>query len=158
VSTVATSLPSAGTIVAGLIVALVVIAALVVVMRRHRDAFPLLAVFTLPFRLPISTDGRTVNLLIPLYLVVAAGTLTHLLPRLAGAAAGAGASEGAGAGADDEAPPQEAGRSLSSPRWWASPRGVEWLLAIAIGLYALQTAPRRSRTSPSSTCRSGCCS
>jgi O-antigen ligase len=146
VSTVATSLPSAGTIVAGLIVALVVIAALVVVMRRHRDAFPLLAVFTLPFRLPISTDGRTVNLLIPLYLVVAAGTLTHLLPRLAGAAAGAGASEGAGAGADDEAPPQEAGRSLSSPRWWASPRGVEWLLAIAIGLYALQTLYSSDRT------------
>jgi O-antigen ligase len=144
VSTLATSLPSAGTIVAGLIVALVVIAVLVVVMRRHRDAFPLLAVFTLPFRLPISTDGRTVNLLIPLYLVVAAGTLTHLLPRLAGAAAGAGA--GAGAGADDEAPPQEAGRSLSSPRWWASPRGVEWLLAITIGLYALQTLYSSDRT------------
>lgn len=143
-STLATSLPSAGTIVAGLIVALVVIAVLVVVMRRHRDAFPLLAVFTLPFRLPISTDGRTVNLLIPLYLVVAAGTLTHLLPRLAGAAAGAGA--GAGAGADDEAPPQEAGRSLSSPRWWASPRGVEWLLAITIGLYALQTLYSSDRT------------
>ena len=44
--------------------------------------FPLLAIFALPFRLPISADGRTVNLLIPLYVVVAAGTLAHLLPRL----------------------------------------------------------------------------
>ena len=81
-SALATRLPSAGTLAAGLAVALVVIAALVAVMRRHRDAFPLLAVFALPFRLPISTGGRTVNLLIPLYLVVAAGTLTYLLPRL----------------------------------------------------------------------------
>ena len=44
-------------------------------MRRHPERFPLLAVFALPFRLPISADGRTVNLLVPLYLVVAAGTL-----------------------------------------------------------------------------------
>jgi O-antigen ligase len=51
-------------------------------MRGHAEAFPLLAVLALPFRLPISADGRTVNLLIPLYLVVAAGVLAHLLPRL----------------------------------------------------------------------------
>jgi O-antigen ligase len=126
-SAFATSLPSAGTLVAGLAVALVVVAALVAVMRRHRDAFPLLAVLTLPFRLPISADGRTVNLLVPLYLVVAAGTLTHLLPRLLGRVAGG------------EGPPLESGGSPTSPSWWASPRGVEWLLAITIGLYALQT-------------------
>jgi hypothetical protein len=123
----ATNLPSAGTVAAGLAVAVVVIAALVAVMRRHRDAFPLLAVLTLPFRLPISTDGRTVNLLIPLYLVVAAGTLTHLLPRLLGKDSGG------------EATPREAAGSPTRVRWWASPRGVEWLLAITIGLYALQT-------------------
>jgi O-antigen ligase len=77
----ATSL-SAAAIVAALLSAVVVIAALVVLMRRYGDAFPLLAIFALPFRLPISADGRTVNLLIPLYLVVAAGVLAHLLPRL----------------------------------------------------------------------------
>jgi O-antigen ligase len=54
----------------------------VAVMRRYEEAFPLLAVLALPFRLPISADGRTVNLLIPLYLVVGAGVLAHLLPRL----------------------------------------------------------------------------
>ena len=126
-SVLATTLPSAGTLAVWLAAALVVIAALAVVMRRHRDAFPLLAVLTLPFRLPISADGRTVNLLIPLYLVVAAGTLVHLLPRLLGR------------GADGGGSPREAGGSPASPRWWASPRGVEWLLAITVGLYALQT-------------------
>jgi O-antigen ligase len=63
--------------------AVLVVLALVLLMRRRADAFPLLATAALPFRLPISADGRTVNLLIPLYLVVAAGTLAHLLPRLA---------------------------------------------------------------------------
>jgi O-antigen ligase len=62
--------------------ALLVVLALALLMRRRADAFPLLVFAALPFRLPISADGRTVNLLIPLYLVVAAGTLAHVLPRL----------------------------------------------------------------------------
>ncbi len=78
----ATSL-SPGAVVAALAGAALVIGALVVLMRRREDAFPLLAVLALPFRLPISADGRTVNLLIPLYLVVGAGVIAHLLPRLA---------------------------------------------------------------------------
>ena len=122
----ATSLPSAGTLAAGLAAALVVIAALVAVMRRRADAFPLLAILALPFRLPISADGRTVNLLIPLYLVVAAGTLTHLLPRLLGRGGGRDRS------------PREAGSSPARSSFWSSPRGLEWLLFTAIGLYALQ--------------------
>ncbi len=65
----------------GALAALAIVAALVLLMRRRPDAFPLLAIFALPFRLPISADGRTVNLLIPLYLVVAAGTVVHLIPR-----------------------------------------------------------------------------
>jgi O-antigen ligase len=77
----ATSL-SAGVVVAAVLGTAVAIAGLVVLMRANRDAFPLLAVLALPFRLPISAEGRTVNLLIPLYLVVGAGVLAHLLPRL----------------------------------------------------------------------------
>jgi O-antigen ligase len=77
----ATSL-SPGLIVGAVLGAALVVAALVVLMRRRADAFPLLAIAALPFRLPISADGRTVNLLIPLYLVVAAGAIAHLLPRL----------------------------------------------------------------------------
>jgi O-antigen ligase len=78
----ATTLPGTGAIVGGLLGALVVIAALTLLMRRIPDSFPLLAVLALPFRLPISTEGKSVNLLIPLYLVVAAGTLALLVPRL----------------------------------------------------------------------------
>jgi O-antigen ligase len=81
VSALATSL-SPGAVAAAVVGAAVVIALLVILMRRYDDAFPLLAILALPFRLPISAEGRTVNLLIPLYLVVAAGALAHLLPRL----------------------------------------------------------------------------
>ncbi len=62
--------------------AAVVVAALAWQMRRHEDLFPLAVILALPFRLPISSGGRSVNLLIPLYLVVAAGALALLLPAL----------------------------------------------------------------------------
>jgi O-antigen ligase len=78
----ATTLPATGPLLAGIAGALIVIAALAVLMHRRPDAFPLLAILALPFRLPISTEGKTVNLLIPLYLVVAAGTVALLVPRL----------------------------------------------------------------------------
>jgi len=62
--------------------AAVALAALCVIIHRRPESFPLLAIAALPFRLPISAEGRTVNLLIPLYLVVAAGTLVLLVPRI----------------------------------------------------------------------------
>ncbi len=80
--TLAATLPGAGALLAWSAAAILVIAALAVLMHRRPDAFPLLAIFALPFRLPVSTEGKTVNLLIPLYLVVAAGTIALLLPRL----------------------------------------------------------------------------
>jgi O-antigen ligase len=73
---------SPGIVAASVVGSLLAIGALAMLMRRRPDAFPLLVVLALPFRLPISAEGRTVNLLIPLYLVVAAATLVHLLPRL----------------------------------------------------------------------------
>jgi O-antigen ligase len=129
---------SAAAVAAGVAVALVVIAALTLVMRRHREAFALLAVFTLPFRLPITADGRTVNLLVPLYLVVAAGAVVHLVPLLARSRARR-ASGGAGSDLLPAVPAADEGFSPSKPGSWATPRGIEWLLAIAVGLYALQT-------------------
>ena len=117
---IASSLPNAGTLAAALAGALVVIAALVAVMRRHRDAFPLLAILALPFRLPVSADGRTVNLLIPLYLVVAAGTLTYLLPRLLRRGG-------------DRIPPDAATRAPDH-----TARDLERVLFGAVALYALQ--------------------
>ncbi len=137
---IATTLPSPGVIAAALVGAVLVIGVLVLVMRHCPDAFPLLAIFALPFRLPISTDGRTVNLLIPLYLVVAAGTLTHLLPKWLGRDVQLG---GDGETSFDSELTREAGGGPAggaNTRFsaWLSPRGVEWLLLGAVVLYALQ--------------------
>jgi O-antigen ligase len=110
----ATTLPSAPVLAAAAIGALVAIAGLALIMRHDPRAFPLLAVIALPFRLPISADGRTVNLLLPLYAVVAAGVLAHLLPRL-----------------------------LRRPGGYDSARPpmlLDWLLLASVSLYTLQIA------------------
>ena len=121
----ATRLPGAGVLAAALAGALVVVAALVVLMRRHADAFALLAVFTLPFRIPIATGGRTVNLLVPLYLVVAAGAVAHLLPRLP---ALRGVLK------------RDSFERLRERSLWTTPDGVTAILLGAIVLYALQAS------------------
>jgi O-antigen ligase len=126
----ATTLPSLSTILLGGLAALVAVAALALVMRRFEDALPLLAIFALPFRVPISVESKTVNLLIPLYLVVAAGTLTRLLPALSSArsrtSAGGWLREAARGG------------GWRSTAFWSDPRVLERVLFLAIGLYALQ--------------------
>ncbi len=73
----------------------------------------MLAVAALPFRVPIAVGGATANLLIPLYAVVAAGVLAHALPRL-------------GDGGDVPAERR--------------PGPLEWALAIALAVYAAQSA------------------
>jgi len=122
--TLATKLPSTGALVLAAVLAAFVIGALVVVMRRHEDALAMLAVFALPFRVPISTGGRTVNLLVPLYLVVAAGAIAHLLPAVLEAR-------------------RTGGLRLPRPRrelaFWATPAGMTWLLGASVLLYALQS-------------------
>lgn len=114
-----TTLPSAGTLAALLAGAIVIVAALVVLFRRHPEALPLLAIGALPFRLPIAADGRTVNLLIPLYLVIAAGSLAELVPRLRAREAGGAA---------------ERGRTQDAAIRW-----TQRLLLASVVLYALQT-------------------
>jgi O-antigen ligase len=142
----AVKLPSAGVLVPAILGGLVVVALLVVLMRRRADAFPLLAILALPFRLPIAAQGRTVYLLIPLYLVVAAGTLAHLTPR-ALAWLRAGRSPGGPRPAAQRQPPgaspqedlhEPVAVSLRRPSSWLSPRGLEAVLFTAIALYALQ--------------------
>jgi O-antigen ligase len=137
---IATKLPAPGTIAAGLILALVLVAALSLLMRRRPDTLPLLAIAALPFRLPISTDGRTVNLLIPLYLVVAAGTVTFLLPRRLGLR-GKGSRNADGCGDRRQGQRMQELANNGSPTkltTWLSPLGLEWLLLGAVVLYALQ--------------------
>jgi O-antigen ligase len=127
---------------AALLAGAVLVAGLAVLVHRHPRAFPLLAVFALPFRLPIATGGSTSNLLIPLYVVVGAGALAYAVPRLLGA--GGGASFGrdltaARVGAGAAAGAKERSGTASAPwRRLLAPRGVEGLLMASVVLYALQ--------------------
>src|SRR5262249_25412942 len=144
---IAASLPSPGVIVAAVAGALIAVAVLALAMRRYEEAFPLLAILALPFRVPISADGRTVNLLIPLYLVLAAGTLVHLIPRLLDRLVG-GPRHGGGHGDRDPDDEHRGWRtesselSVPSGRWssWRSPRRLEWLLLGSVVLSALRVA------------------
>jgi O-antigen ligase len=92
-----------------------------VAIHRKPEVIALAAAAALPFRVPIESGGDTANLLVPLYLVIAAGVLGYAVPRLR-----------ATPGLDDEdARPGAAGHR----------RGLlEWLLAAALVLYAAQAA------------------
>ena len=90
----------------------VAVALLAVLFHRRPQLLPVAAVAALPFRVPISAGGSTANLLVPLYLVVAAGALAYLVPRLTG----------------DARP--EARR----------PGALEWVLASYLSLYAVQAS------------------
>ncbi len=59
-------------------VALVALVVLAVLMARRPLLLPLLAVAALPFRIPIESAGQTANLLVPLYGVIAAGSLAQM--------------------------------------------------------------------------------
>jgi putative inorganic carbon (HCO3(-)) transporter len=68
--------------VIGAAVGLAVIAALAWLIHRHPTLLAPLVVIALPFRVPIQAGGTTSNLLVPLYLVVAAGSLAVIVPAL----------------------------------------------------------------------------
>ena len=51
--------------------------ALAWLVHRRPIALPLLAVAALPFRVPVSIGDSAANLLLPLYAVIAAGTLAY---------------------------------------------------------------------------------
>lgn len=126
---IATTLPGPGVIAAAVIGAMAIVAALALLIHRRPEAFPLLAILALPFRLPISTGGRTVNLLIPLYLLIAAGVLARLAFR------------GDSGAADRRRQGRSGERANVSPPWLArllTARGEEWLLLGAVVLYGVQ--------------------
>jgi O-antigen ligase len=96
--------------------AIAVVCAVAYAMHRRPPLFPWLAVAALPFRVPIQTGPTTSNLLVPLYLVVAAGSLATIVPAL---------RESAARGSD--------GGGAAGPLRW-----VERLLGLVIVLYAVQ--------------------
>ena len=85
------------------------------VFHRRPELFVLCAAAALPFRVPIESGGDTANLLLPLYLVIAAGGLSYAFVRL----------RGVGWREEEPEPEREAGL-------------LEWLLAGSLVLYALQ--------------------
>jgi len=87
--------------------------------HRRPAVVALAAAAALPFRVPIESGGDTANLLLPLYLVIAAGVLAYAVPRLR-----------APAGLDDD------GREDDVHKRGA----LEWLLAASVVLYAVQAA------------------
>jgi hypothetical protein len=104
------TLPAIG---AGIVVAAIVVIPLAILFTRRRGLLPIAALAAMPFRIPVEAGGDTANLLVPLYLVIAAGALAWAIPRVR----------------DGEAfdPPQRNG-------------AMEWLLAGALVLYAVQAA------------------
>jgi putative inorganic carbon (hco3(-)) transporter len=84
------------------------IGALTYLFRRCPILLPLAIVFAIPFRVPLHAGGDTANLLVPLYLVVAAAVVATLL------------------------------RDWNHPRPGHAPRPLAWMLAVVIALYALQ--------------------
>ncbi len=116
--------------VVGALLALAVVAAIAIALARRPMLFAPLAVFAVPFRIPIQAGGTTSNLLVPLYVVVAAGALAFIVPALR----------------EDEllaapAPlPSRRDRDGRPPR--ARPHPSRWiarLLALYVVLYALQS-------------------
>jgi O-antigen ligase len=128
--------------------------ALALVFRRRPSLLPLAIVAALPFRIPLEAGGDTANLLVPLYLVIAAGAVATALrdwgARPAGPVAGVGRTPWAArsfGGRDEprggmEAPPQEPPPGAVRPTPTPPPSGAAlWLprvLAAVVVLYALQ--------------------
>ena len=98
-----------GRIVALLALAAVAVAALTLTFRRWPIVMPLAILAAIPFRVPLHAGGDTANLLVPLYLVIAAAVVATML------------------------------RDWSDPAPAHAPRALAWLLAAAVVLYALQT-------------------
>ncbi len=103
----------------GAVLALAVLAALAWLIYRRPPLFGMLAVLALPFRVPVQAGGVTSNLLVPLYVVVAAGSLAWIVPALRRPA-------------DSNA----TGAAIDGSGGWAV--WVERLLALYMVLYAIQ--------------------
>jgi putative inorganic carbon (hco3(-)) transporter len=124
------------------VLALAVLGAVAVLIARRPALLAMLSVLALPFRVPIQAGGETSNLLVPLYLVIAAGALAWIVPALAAdrrerrARAAVRSRRPDGRHGADPLPEPQATVSAARP-----PTPVLWLqrlLALYIVLYAVQ--------------------
>ncbi len=108
-------------IIAAVLLAAAALGALTAVVRRWPRALPLLIVGTLAFRVPLEAGGETANLLVPLYLVIAAGALAAAIRDSRPGAETPGSRTAVGRG------------QPTAARWLAG------TLAAVVVLYAIQT-------------------
>jgi putative inorganic carbon (hco3(-)) transporter len=129
----------------GAVVALAVVVAAGLAIVRWPQVLACAVIVALPFRIPIEAGGVTSNLLVPLYFVVAAGSVAFIVTGLRGrsppcAATPSGKAappEGnASPAAGNAAPPADS----RLPARHGPARWLEWLLAGYVVLYALQAA------------------
>ncbi len=117
------------TVAVALVAGAAAVIAAAAVFRRVRWAFPLATFIALPLRVPVEVTGQTANLLVPLYLVIAAGWAAATWDDLAGGAPASGRSR-----ARDDGARTAARDGPAAARW------LRWLLAGALVLYAIQSA------------------
>ncbi|MBV8998658.1 MAG: hypothetical protein JO304_06335, partial [Solirubrobacterales bacterium] len=101
----------------GALVALGAVAGAALLVARRPALLAGAVLIALPFRIPIDAGGKTSNLLVPLYFVIAAGALAFIVEALRGEQSGA---------------VDPRGRDQSAARW------LERLLAGYVVLYAVQ--------------------
>jgi putative inorganic carbon (HCO3(-)) transporter len=123
----------------GAVAALVAVVALIVLaawLSRRPRLFAPLAVFALPFRVPITTGGTTSNLLVPLYAVVAIGCLAFIGGALRRDRSPYQSRREEAAAVDHPADHPAARAATTDPRLltW-----MERLLALTLVLYAVQS-------------------
>jgi putative inorganic carbon (hco3(-)) transporter len=121
----------------GGVIAVALLAVAARFLARRPSLLALLAIAALPFRVPIQAGASTSNLLVPLYLVVAAGSLAYIVPALLGRAQGLARA----LGPRGEREPDGGEREPDGNRD-RDPAAVKWLerlLALYIVLYALQS-------------------
>jgi O-antigen ligase len=102
----------------GALVALAAVAVAALVLARRPQLLAVAVIVALPFRIPIQAGDVTSNLLVPLYFVVAAGSLAFVVNGLRG-----------------RAPPRSNPPDGNAPALW-----LERLLAAYVVLYAVQAA------------------
>jgi O-antigen ligase len=136
-----------GRILALIAIGAVAVGALAYTFRRWPVLLPLAIVAALPFRIPLHAGGDTANLLVPLYLVIAAGAVATVVRdwtagngtvSAGGGAVGGPMSEEALATAGHGGSPAATGPAAHAPQSLA----VHWLprvLATFVVLYAFQS-------------------
>ena len=110
-----------------LLVAVAGVGALILLFRRYASAFPIAVFALLPIRVPVEIGGETANLLIPVYLVIAAEVLRQVWSWV-----------GRSGGVRKAEPSGRLQATLLRPRGWSDALRV--LLAATLVLYAVQAA------------------